>query len=132
AGHLGYDLPLVSAAEAGARLARLAADYDLVLYETFLPDLAGHRRLDAAWVLARVDDFLGSILSHRAPGTTLVVCSDHGNLEDTTTKAHTTNPVPLLVVGPAAASFREAMAITDVAPTILSLLESDNGPSQAR
>jgi hypothetical protein len=126
-GHLGYDLPLVSPGEAGARLARLMAEYDLVLFETFLTDLAGHRRLEPEWVLPRVDAFLGAIVAHRPPDTTLVVCSDHGNLEDATTKSHTTNAVPLLVVGPAAVRFRQAQAITDVAPAILSVLEGDHG-----
>jgi 2,3-bisphosphoglycerate-independent phosphoglycerate mutase len=125
-GQLGFDLPLVSAEEAGARLARLAAEYDLVLYESFLTDLAGHRRVDPAWVLSRLDAFLGAIVAHRSPETTLVVSSDHGNLEDMTTKAHTTNPVPLLAVGPAAAHFCQAVAITDVAPAILSLLEVEH------
>jgi 2,3-bisphosphoglycerate-independent phosphoglycerate mutase len=122
-GHLGYDLPLVSAVEAGRRLTRLASEYDLVLFETFLPDLAGHQRLDPEWVLTRLDSFLGAILDHRPPDVTLVVCSDHGNLEDTSTKSHTTNPVPLLACGPGATRFRSANAITDVAPAILSLLE---------
>jgi 2,3-bisphosphoglycerate-independent phosphoglycerate mutase len=122
ADRLGYALPHVSAEEAGARLARLAAEYDLVLYESFLPDLAGHRRIEAEWVLTRLDAFLGSILAHRSPLTTLVVSSDHGNVEDATTKSHTTNPVPLLVVGPAAGDFRQATAITDVAPAILTSL----------
>jgi 2,3-bisphosphoglycerate-independent phosphoglycerate mutase len=44
----------------------------------------------------------------------------HGNVEDATTKSHTTNRVPLLTVGPAAASFRHATDITDVTPAILS------------
>jgi hypothetical protein len=118
-GHLGYELPLVTPEEAGARLACLSSEYDLVLYESFLTDLAGHRRIEPEWVLPRVDAFLGAVLQHRSPGTTLVVCSDHGNLEDATTKAHTTNPVPLLVVGPAAAGFRGATDITGVAPAIL-------------
>jgi 2,3-bisphosphoglycerate-independent phosphoglycerate mutase len=130
-GHLGYDLPLVSAEEAGGRLARLAAQYDLVLFETFLTDLAGHRRIEPEWVLPRLDAFLGAILAHRSSDTSLVICSDHGNLEDATTKGHTTNPVPLLVVGPAAGFFRQAAAITDVAPTILSVLETGNGRRQA-
>lgn len=121
-GHLGFELPLVTPEEAGARLARLSSEYDLVLYESFLTDLAGHRRIEPEWVLSRVDAFLGAVLEHRPPGTTLVLCSDHGNLEDTTTKAHTVNPVPLLVVGPAAASFRGASDITDVAPAILDQL----------
>ncbi len=119
--YLGYKLPLVSPAEAGERLARLAADYDLVLFESFLPDLAGHRRIEPEWVLSRLDQFLGAILAHRPGDTTLVVCSDHGNLEDVSTKTHTTNPVPLLVVGPAANDFCQAFDITDVAPLILSL-----------
>jgi 2,3-bisphosphoglycerate-independent phosphoglycerate mutase len=119
--HMGYELPLVSAEEAGARLARLATEYDLVLYESFLTDLAGHQRIEPEWVLARIDGFLGGVLAHRLPETTLVICSDHGNVEDTTTKSHTTNPVPLLVVGPQAERFRTATAITDVAPAILSI-----------
>lgn len=122
--YLGYKLPLVSPAEAGARLARLAVDYDLVLYESFLTDLAGHRRIEPEWVLTRLDEFLGAILEHRSSETTLVVCSDHGNVEDASTKAHTTNPVPLLVVGPAAERFSSATAITDVAPAILSALSA--------
>jgi hypothetical protein len=125
--HLSYDLPLVSAEEAGGRLARLGVDYDLVFFETFLPDLAGHRRIKPEFVLTRLDAFLGGALAERRSDTTLVVCSDHGNLEDTTTKAHTTNPVPLLAVGPAAGAFRSATAITDVAPAILTLLRPDNG-----
>lgn len=120
--HLGYDLPLVSAEEAGGRLARLAAEYDLVLFESFLTDLAGHRRVEPEWVLSRVDAFLGGVLAGRTPETTVVVCSDHGNLEDCTTKAHTTNPVPLLVVGPGAGHFRRAQSLTDVAPAILAFL----------
>lgn len=120
--HQGYDLPLVSPEEAGARLAGLMAGYNLVLYESFLPDLAGHRRLDPAWVLSRLDPFLGSVLDHLPPDTTLVLSSDHGNLEDATTRVHTANPVPLLTAGPAAGQFCQATAITDVAPAILACL----------
>jgi hypothetical protein len=120
--HLGYELPLVRAEEAGARLARLARGYDLVLYESFLTDLAGHRRLEADWVLTRVDSLVSGLLAHREADTTVVVCSDHGNIEDGTSKSHTTNPVPLLVVGPGAPRFRQATTITDVTPAILSLL----------
>lgn len=123
--HMGYDLPRVEPAEAGKRLARLAAEFDLVLFESFLPDLAGHRRIEPGWVIGLLDGFMGGVLAHRSPATTLVLCSDHGNLEDTTTKMHTTNPVPLLALGPGAAHFEKATAITDVAPAILALLEAE-------
>lgn len=122
ASYLQYDLPALPAAEAGARLARLSAEYDLVLFESFLPDLAGHGRLAPEWVLSRLDDFLGGILANRPPETTLVLCSDHGNLEDSSAKLHTTNPVPLLALGPGAGRFRNATDLTDVAPAILGLV----------
>jgi bisphosphoglycerate-independent phosphoglycerate mutase (AlkP superfamily) len=124
--HLGYELPVVPPEVAGARLARLATEYDLVLYESFLTDLAGHRRIEPEWVLPRLDAFLGAVFEERSPETTVVVSSDHGNLEDSTTKAHTTNPVPLLAVGPAANCFRQATAITDLVPVILVLFSGPN------
>jgi hypothetical protein len=124
--HLGYELDLVTPEQAGTRLARLASKYDLVLYESFLTDLAGHRRIEADWVLTRLDAFLGSVLAQRTPETTVVLCSDHGNIEDATTKAHTRNPVPFLTVGPAATCFDSVEAITDVAPAIVSCL-TDRG-----
>lgn len=120
--YLGYELPLVAPEEAGARLAALATEYDLVLFESFLTDLAGHRRIEPDWVLSRLDEFLGAVIAHRSAGTTLLICSDHGNMEDATSKAHTANPVPLLVLGPGARHFCQATRITDVAPAILSFL----------
>ena len=100
--------------------------YDLVLFESFLPDLAGHGRIEPEWVLTRLDDFLGGILAHRLAGTTLVLCSDHGNLEDSSAKLHTRNPVPLLAYGPGADWFGAAEDLTDVAPAILKLLTETN------
>lgn len=120
--YLGYGLPPVSAHEAGARLSRLAAEADLVLYESFLTDLAGHGRVAPEWMLPRLDGFLGGVLDSLAPHTTVVISSDHGNLEDTMTKAHTTNPVPLLAVGPAAAHLDQARDLTDVTPGVLTAL----------
>jgi len=120
--HLGYELAVVTPEKAGMRLASLAARHDLVLYESFLTDLAGHRRIEARWVLGQLDAFLGAVLAHRTPETTVILCSDHGNVEDASTKSHTTNPVPLLAVGPAARCFEAATAITDVTPAIVSCL----------
>jgi hypothetical protein len=118
---IGQNVESVLPEEAGRRLARLVAGHDLVLFETFLTDLAGHSRLP--WpteeVLSLVDRFLDGLLSTLPDSSTLVLSSDHGNVEDGRTRMHTTNPVPLLVVGPGAATFRHATAITDVAPSIL-------------
>ena len=51
----------------------------------------------------------------------LVVTSDHGNLEDLSTRNHTLAPVPLLGFGRAAERVGEARDLTGVAPLLLSL-----------
>jgi 2,3-bisphosphoglycerate-independent phosphoglycerate mutase len=129
---LGYDLPPRPAADAAANLLRLAARHHLTVYESFLTDLAGHGRLEPAWVLGRVDRFLAALVGCLPSDLTLVVSSDHGNLEDTSTQRHTKNRVPLLVAGPAASAFRSATAITDLAPLILRLLQPDDQPAYAQ
>ena len=117
-------LPPITPGEAGRRLAALAAAHDLTLFESFLTDLAGHRRLPVAPenVVETIDAFFGSVLAHRAPDTTLLLTSDHGNLETRSFKGHTLNPVPLIVAGPAAMHFRDVHDITQVAPAILRAL----------
>jgi len=117
----GYGhVPLVAAEVAGERLARLARGYHLVLFECFQPDRLGHRRdrETAGAFLDVLDAFLGSCCASLPAGASLVVCSDHGNLEDLTAAGHTLNPVPLIVLGPAAPEFAEATDITQVAPAI--------------
>jgi 2,3-bisphosphoglycerate-independent phosphoglycerate mutase len=120
-----FDVPLIAPETAGARLARLSQTHDLVMYETFLPDLVGHRRAAIAptdFLDEMLDPFFAGLLEGVAPGATVVISSDHGNLENTRSKAHTRNLVPLLVVGPGAKAFRKATAITDVAAGILEVL----------
>ncbi len=116
--------------EAGRNLARLAEEYDLVLFETFLLDLAGHRKLP--WSVEETidlfDRFLSGVLGSGAGSFTLVLTSDHGNVEDDSVKVHTTNPVPLLVVGPAARTFSRCRAITGVAGAVLEALQDLSGP----
>lgn len=125
-----FDVPLIAAEEAGSRLARLSQAHDLVMYETFLPDLVGHHRarLDPiAFLDEMLDPFFAGLLAAIAPEATVVVCSDHGNLENSLSKAHTRNLVPLLAVGPGAKVFRNATAITDVAAGILVTLREGQG-----
>lgn len=120
-------LPTVTAEEAGRHLASLAARHRLTLWETFLSDLAGHRRFEvtAEEALGRIDGLLGGVLAHRAPELTVVLTSDHGNLEDPSHTVHTTNPVPLMAVGPHAERFRPLRDLTEVTPTLLALLGVD-------
>ena len=117
-------LERLSAREAATDLAALAATCDLTVYETFLPDLVGHRRMEveAAEVVARLDALIGGLVGDLAEDTTLVLTSDHGNFEEAEHRRHTRNPVPLLAVGPAATQFSEASSLVDIAPGILGIL----------
>ncbi len=99
----GYNhLPVLAPEEAGDRFHRISRKYDFTLFEYFLTDHAGHRRdMEAAVkVLERFDGFLGGVLSQfDFDDSLLLFTSDHGNIEDLSTKSHTRNPVPLVLVG---------------------------------
>ncbi len=63
---------------------------------------------------------MGSLIKELAPtDVTLLITSDHGNLEDLSRKTHTRNPVPFVSWGPRAADFGNVQSILDVTPTIL-------------
>ncbi len=124
--HLGIvGLPEVSAREAGVTLAGIAAGYDLTLFAHYRTDTVGHEKdLDrCVEAMERVDAFIGGIVERMPPEMTLVIASDHGNIEDTRT-GHTRNPVMGIVAGP---NHREAAAgatsLLDVAPMIMRLLD---------
>jgi hypothetical protein len=122
---LGFEVPLRTPAEAGAVLAANLTAWDFLLYEYFLTDKAGHTGERAACEeqLQRLDQFLGVILDRRPPYVLLVICSDHGNLEDLSVKTHTRNPVPLMAWGPGADAFVGRITRLDqVAPGILDVL----------
>lgn len=117
----GFDLPLISPQEAGRRLAHLADQYDVTLFECYLPDFAGHSQdMDRAReILREVDGLIEGVMTHKSPQTSLVICSDHGNVENLAFKVHTLNPVPLLVFGPDAPAFASIETIMGLTPVIV-------------
>lgn len=123
----GESLAPIEARRAGSHLAGIAASHHLTLYETFVTDLAGHSRwgVSPEDALSRLDGLLAGLLESLDPGITLLLTSDHGNLEDATTRGHTLNPVPLLVCGPLAPAFRGLESLVEVTPTVLASLRGD-------
>jgi 2,3-bisphosphoglycerate-independent phosphoglycerate mutase len=122
---LGFEVPVFSPAEAGSILARQSRQHDFTLYEYFQTDKAGHSQdMDRCCrQLAMLDEFLRALLGELAEdlsGDTLVVLtSDHGNIEDLTTRRHTTNPIPLIAWGAGAEVFLRGMERLDqVTPAI--------------
>jgi len=118
------DHEVITPIEAGRRLVGLAADRPMTVFEYFATDKAGHAQdFDrAASALSALDGLVGGVLASLAPDQTLIVTSDHGNLEDLSVKTHTRNPVPLLARGPAAGYFASVDALTMVQPAVLSAL----------
>ena len=124
---LGYpDIPVISAREAGEHFWRISSEHDFALFEYWLTDHAGHsQKMDfAVDTLQRFDQFLGGFLEDfDAKRYLLVLISDHGNIEDLSTKSHTRNQVPCIVVGERRKNFLvEVKNLTHVTPAILSML----------
>lgn len=97
---IGFQLPVISAEEAGGILVNESRFYDLILYEYFLTDFAGHsQNLEVSIEqILRVEQLILSVLEKiDRKNTILVVISDHGNIEDLRTKSHTNNPAFLAI-----------------------------------
>ena len=130
-----YDLkPEMSAYEVTDHLVNAieSGHYDAIVCNYANTDMVGHTgNFDAAVAaIETVDECLGRVVSalHRVGGSMLIT-ADHGNAEkmrDAETgqahTAHTTNPVPLIYVGPLRARFVESGALCDVAPTLLAIM----------
>jgi phosphopentomutase len=75
--------------------------------------------------LETLDGVLGGLLEHLPDDLLVLVTSDHGNMEDLSTRRHTSNRVPGLVIGSLAAcdKFTENLSsLADVAPAIQAAL----------
>jgi len=127
----GFAVPLISPQEAGARLIKISRKYDFILYEHFLTDIAGHSKdpEKAKAVITTLDAFLRSVAENMdEKKDVLFLTSDHGNLEDMSTKVHTFNPVPALVLGKRRQKFVSLLAqkgdITGILPAILEFLSA--------
>ena len=108
--------------------------YGLVVLNFANGDMVGHSGILAAAIKAceAVDQCLGRIVeAFTAQGGVVLVAADHGNAEimvDPVTggpfTAHSSNPVPLVMVGNRAqgCGLREGGTLTNIAPTILDLM----------
>jgi 2,3-bisphosphoglycerate-independent phosphoglycerate mutase len=85
----------------------------------------------AVQAVATLDVCLGRIeQAVEATGGQMLITADHGNVEQMfdpvsmqAHTAHTSGPVPLVYIGPQAISFSASGTLSDVAPTILSLMQ---------
>ena len=121
------EIPVLTANQAGARLADLSKSYDFAFFEYWLSDYAGHaQELDkAVELLEQIDLVLGGLLEAWDDSEGIILLTaDHGNMEDISTRKHTDNPVPLLLIGDKKARhlFDGVTDLAGVAPAILKVI----------
>ncbi len=130
-----YDMmPEMSAREVTHALIKAIEtnQYDVIICNYANADMVGHTGKFKAAVKAIevLDECLGKLEKAVVnAGGAMLITSDHGNVEqmydsdtDQAHTAHTTNLVPLLLVG-RYAEFDEGGALSDVAPTLLDLMQ---------
>jgi hypothetical protein len=125
----GADVPLRTPEEAAAVLAGLAASHRFTLYEHFIADRAGHEQDErlALDILGELARFVRAVLTLvDLKRTTVLLTSDHGNVEDLSTRNHTLNQVPTLAWGAARElAARRVRSLADITPTILEILSGE-------
>jgi hypothetical protein len=123
-------IPVLTPNEAGERIACLGENYDLAFLEYWLSDYAGHNQdMQAAEkLLITFDQVLGGLLEAWDDQRGLIlITSDHGNMEDLSTRRHTDNPVPALLIGEL--GLRNAFSsglkdLTGITPAIVNLFQN--------
>ncbi|BAZ89517.1 2,3-bisphosphoglycerate-independent phosphoglycerate mutase [Raphidiopsis curvata NIES-932] len=144
-----YDKEPQMSADAVTSLAISAIEkriYSLIVMNYANPDMVGHTgKVDATVVaIQTVDRCLGKLVeSVGRAGGTLIITADHGNAEYMVDEngspwtAHTTNPVPLILIEGeklkipgygANVDLRNDGKLSDIAPTILDILKLPQPP----
>lgn len=121
------DVPKFSAEKAGKILYRAYQKNHFTLYEYFQTDIFAHRHKfeERVSLIQNLDRFVKTLLLSMDRCTdTILITSDHGNMEDGSTFNHTQNPVPLLVWGKDSHILRDhIISIADVTPAILKFFD---------
>lgn len=120
---LGYKFPKLTPENAARRLLKISKKYKFTLYEYYLSDHLGHLRLAKEFkkLFTEMDAFLFTILSELdQKNMSLIICSDHGNLEDLSTKTHTLNPALTITSGLNAEKISDSIKdLTEIRPAII-------------
>ena len=135
-----YDLqPEMSAPDVTAQFVdAIGKGYDLIVTNYANPDMVGHTGdLDAAIKACEaVDEGLGQVLNAlEKAGGAMIVTADHGNCEvmidpktGTPHTAHTTNPVPVILVNGPDGARLDTGRLADLAPSLLELMGLEQPP----
>lgn len=121
---LKLSLPSLSVNKAADILINQTKKHTLTVYEYYFTDYFGHNRYsdEMEYNLLLLDKFIISILEKidQDKDLTLLICSDHGNIEDLSVKTHTYNPALTITKGKFAENFfNEIKNLSDIKHVIL-------------
>lgn len=130
-----YDLqPEMSAPELTEKLIEAidSDKYDAIVCNYANPDMVGHSGNFEAAIKAieALDECLGTLSKViTEKGCNVIITADHGNAEMMSDQqtgqphtAHTTNPVPLIVISEQQLELAESGTLADIAPSLLTLM----------
>jgi hypothetical protein len=124
----GFDLQPRTPDGAAEALAAIVAAHRFTLYEYFITDRVGHAQdMDAALrVISNLAAFVRVVLERvDLSETTVMVTSDHGNIEDLSIRNHTRNLVPTLAWGARREWVRDRVrTLADITPVIIEILSA--------
>lgn len=122
------DIPIIPPQRAAEHLFSIARQYDFTLFEFYQSDVSGHLMdyARACAVLRAYDRFLTALVRYaEAARMTLVMTSDHGNIEAVAESGHTCNLVPFIAFGPGEGLLRERVSsLVDVTPALLAAFDA--------
>jgi 2,3-bisphosphoglycerate-independent phosphoglycerate mutase len=132
----GEDVSLRTPEDAATVLSNIVRENRFTLYEYFITDKAGHAQdMNAArLIITSLAQLIRRLLAKLdLSRTTVILTSDHGNIEDLSTRNHTLNAVPTIVWG----EERERVAarvrsLADITPAILDVLTAKGTNSDER
>lgn len=107
--------------------------YDVIILNFANPDMVGHTGVFEAAVKAveAVDQCVGRVVDAVLNvGGSVILTADHGNVEEMIDPvtggpqtAHTSNLVPLIVIGEGDVKLRQGGKLADIAPTLLKIMD---------
>ena len=115
--------------EAGRVLAGIVSSHRFTLYEYFITDKIGHAQDfgEAQRALPMLARFIRTTLEHLdLSNTTMLLTSDHGNIEDLSVRNHTLNMVPTIVWGCRNELIASRIrSLIDITPAIIETLSAN-------
>ncbi len=120
------DTPVYTPFEAGRQLVSLSRNYDFAMHSHWMTDHVGHRGPLSRGIdiLEAFDGVMAGVLDAWDDDEGVVILtSDHGNLEDLSTRNHTENDVATILIGNARHQIAESIhMLTDYVPAMNRLL----------